>query len=109
MATYTPVTLIGPAAALTATVTYYTSPASTNGIVRTISAVANTTAITFTISLGADGAGTRIISGQALTQAQVFVLNGWWVTAQNSANALGASSNATGTNCVASVSGYQYG
>lgn len=109
MATYTPMNLIGPAAALTATVTYYTSPAATNGIIRTISATAQTVGITFTVSLGLDAAGTRIISLQALVQSQIFVLNGWWVTAQNSANAIGASSNATGTNCIASISGYQYG
>jgi hypothetical protein len=108
MATYTPKNLIGPAAALTAAVTAYVSPAATNGIVRTISAVAQTTAITLTVSLGADAAGTRIISGQALTQSVVFVLNGWWVTAVNSAHAIDATSNATGTNCICSISGYEY-
>ena len=109
MATYTPKNLIGPAAALTSAATAYVSPAATNGIIRTISANAQTTAITLTISLGADAAGTRIITGQALTQNVVFILNGWWVTAQGSAHAIDATSNATGTNCICSISGYEYG
>jgi len=109
MATYTPTNLIGPAAALTSTPTAYVSPAATSGIIRTISAVANTTAITLTVALGADAAGTRIVAAQALSQATVYVLNGWWVTAQNSAHAIDATSNATGTNCIASINGYQYG
>ena len=109
MATYTPANLIGPAAALTSAATTYVSPSSTNGIIRTISAVANTTSITLTVSLGADAAGTRIIALQPLTQAQVYVLNGWWVTAANNAHAIDATSNATGTNCIASINGYTYG
>lgn len=108
MATYVPKNLIGPAAALTSSVTYYTSPAATNGIIRTISANASTTSITLTISLGADAAGTRILAAQPLINANVFTLNGWWVTAQNSANAIGGSSNGTGTQCVCSISGYEY-
>lgn len=108
MATYVPKTLIGPAAALTSSVTAYASPAGTNGIIRTISALANTTSITLTVSLGADAAGTRFIAGQPLTQSNVYVLNGWWVTAANSSHAIDASSNATGTNCICSISGYEY-
>lgn len=108
MATYTPKNLIGPAAALTSSVTAYVSPAATNGIVRTISATAKTTAITLTLSFGADAAGTRLLDAQPLTSNQIYVLNGWWVTAVNSAHALDATSNATGTNCIAHIAGYEY-
>lgn len=108
MATYTPKSLLGPAQALTATPAAYVSPAATNGIIRTISAVASTTAITLTIALGADAAGTRIINAQPLTSNQVYVLNGWWVTAVNSAHAVDGTSNGTGTQCIGHVAGYEY-
>lgn len=108
MATYVPMSLIGPAAAITSTPTAYVSPAATNGIIRTISAVASTTSITLTVSLGADAAGTRFINAQPLTQNVVYVQSGWWVTAVNSANAINATSNATGTQCIAHIAGYQY-
>lgn len=108
MATYVPKTLIGPAAALTSSVTAYVSPASTNGIARTIQATSKTAAITFTVSFGADAAGTRLIDAQPLTTNQTYLLNGWWVTAQNSAHAIDATSTATGTNCIAQISGYEY-
>lgn len=108
MATYTPKNLIGPAAALTAVVTAYVSPALTNGIVRTISATGKIAAQTLTLSFGADAAGTRLLDAQPLTANQIYVLNGWWVTAVNSAHAIDATSNATGTNCIANVSGYEY-
>ncbi len=108
MATYVPKTLIGPAQALTSAVAAYVSPAATNGIVRTISATAKTTAITLTVSFGADAAGTRLLDAQPLTSNQIYVLNGWWVTAQNSAHAIDATSNATGTQCIGHIAGYEY-
>lgn len=108
MATYVPKSLIGPAQALTSTPAAYVSPAATNGIIRTISAIASTTAITLTVSLGADAAGTRIITAQPLTANSVYVLNGWWVTAANSAHAIDATSNATGTQCIGHIAGYEY-
>lgn len=108
MATYTPKSLIGPAQAVTATPAAYVSPAATNGIVRTISATAKTTAITYTLSFGADAAGTRLLDAQPLTANQIYVLNGWWVTAVNSANAINVTSNATGTQCISHVAGYEF-
>lgn len=108
MATYVPKVLIGPAQALTSTPAAYVSPASTNGIARTISATAKTTAITLTVSFGADAAGTRLLDAQPLTSNQIYVLNGWWVTAQNSAHAIDATSNATSTNCIGHIAGYEY-
>lgn len=107
MPTYVPKSLIGPAQAVTATPAYYTSPAATNGIARTISAAPNA-AVNFRVSLGADAAGTRIID-QTIASGNLFMLNGWWVTVVNSANALGViSSNATGTQLIAHVAGYEY-
>lgn len=108
MATYTPKTLIGPAAALTSAPTAYVSPAATNGIARTIAATAKAGSITLTVAFGADAAGTRLIDAQPLTQNQVYVLNGWFVTAQNSAHAIDATSNATGTNCIGQIAGYEF-
>lgn len=107
MATLTPKYLIGPAQALTSTPAAYASPASTNGIIRTILATAKTTSITLTVSLGADAAATRIIDAYPLSPSNPYVLNCWLVTAQNSAHALDATSNATGTNCIASIAGYE--
>lgn len=108
MATYTPKCLIGPAQALTSAVAAYVSPAATNGIGRTIEATSKTTAITFTVSFGADAAGTRLIDAQPLTANQTYLLNGFWVTAVNSSHAIDMTSNATGTNCIGHISGYEY-
>ena len=108
MATYTPKTLVGPAAALTSAVSAYVSPVGTVGIIRTISAVSPVGSKTLTVSLGADAVGTRFINAQALTANVVFIVNGWWVTAANNAHAIDATSNATGTDCIASISGYEY-
>jgi len=109
MATYTPKALIGPAASLTTTVTGYTSPAATNGIIRTISACANAGGHSLTVSLGADAAATRIIAAQPLTANQVYVQNGWWVTAQNTSHAIDASSDTASANVViGSIDGYEY-
>jgi hypothetical protein len=108
MATYTPKCLIGPAQALTSAVAAYVSPAATNGIARTINATSKTTAITLTVSFGADAAGTRLIDAQPLTSNQTYLINGWWVTAVNNAHAIDATSNATGTQCIGQISGYEY-
>jgi hypothetical protein len=108
MATLTPKNLIGPAQALTSAVATYVSPAGGFGVIRSIIAVANTTAITLTVALGADAAGTRVINAQPLTANQVWTWNGWLITPTNSAHAIDATSNATGTNCIGNVSGYEY-
>jgi hypothetical protein len=108
MATYVPKVLIGPAAALTSVVTAYVSPAATNGIARSIMATAKAGSLTLTVAFGADAAGTRLIDAQPLVQNVAFILNGWWMTAQNSAHAIDATSNATGSNCIAQIAGYEY-
>lgn len=102
MATYTPLTLLGPAA-WTAAVNY-SAPAATNGIIRTISVVTTSTAQTFDISLGASAAGTVIFNKQALTASVTSIYNGWWVSPSNTASsvsAIGTSASVVGT-----VSGY---
>jgi hypothetical protein len=108
MATVTAKNLIGPAAALTSSVTTYASNGSgtTFGIIRTILAT-SANGSTLTIALGADAAGTRIINGISLGTNVNYVLNGWIITPTNSAHAIDATSNATGTNCIANVSGYE--
>lgn len=108
MATYTPKPLIGPAAPLTSTPTVYASTAPETGVVRTISVTAKAGSITFTLAFGADAAATRLFDAQPLVANQAYVQNGWWVTAANSAHALDMTSNATGNNCIANVSGYGY-
>ena len=107
MATLTPKVLI-PTGAFTSAATTYVSPSGGFGVIRTINAVANTTAITLTLSLGADAAGTRILALQPLTNGQVYTLNGWIITPTNSAHAIDVTSNATGTQCIGTVSGYEY-
>jgi hypothetical protein len=109
MATLTPKALIGPSAALTSSVTTYASngSATTFGIIRTVIANSPTTAITLTIALGADAAGTRQWNAVALTQNVPYVFNGWVVTPTNSTHSIDATSNATGTNCICTISGYE--
>lgn len=107
MATQTPKNLIGPAAALTSSVTSYTSPAGGFGIIRTIFAT-SANGSTLTVALGADAAGTRLINGVTLGTNVPYVLNGWIITPTNSAHAIDATSNATGTNCLCNISGYEY-
>ncbi len=107
MATLVPKALI-PTGSFTSTPSVYVSPAGGFGVIRTINACPTTTAITLTVSLGADAAGTRILAAQPLTQNQVYTLNGWIITPTNSAHAIDVTSNATGTQCEGTVSGYEY-
>lgn len=110
MAGQVPKNLIGPAAALTASVTTYASTGSgtTFGIVRTILAMPSAGSPTLTVAFGADAAGTRIIPGFQLTNGQPYVLNGWLITATNNAHAIDATSTATGTQLIANISGYEF-
>lgn len=106
MATYTPKVLIQ--GAITATPTAYVSPAGGFGVIRTILATPTTTSITLTVALGTDAAGTRVIAGVALTNAVPYVLNGWIITPTNNAHAIDVTSNATGTQLICNISGYEY-
>lgn len=111
MATYTPAALI-QVVSLSSTTTAsakYSSPASTTGIIRTININAAAAALTFTLSLGAETAGTRIFSSQALTASVASIFNGWWVTAAGSADAINVIGSVTSTSShTGQVSGYSY-
>lgn len=77
MATYTPVLLRTPTAITAAAVTVYTG-ANSLGVIRTYQF--NTlTAHSVSLSIGADGVGTRILDLYLLTVNVPFVQNGWWV------------------------------
>ncbi len=108
MAVSTPKVLI-PTGAMTSTPTAYVSPAGGFGIIRTINAIANAGSITLTVALGADAAGTRIMAATVpQSPASPLIINGWNITPTNSAHAIDASSNGTGTQCIATISGYEY-
>jgi hypothetical protein len=107
MATLTPKVLV-PTGSFTSSASTYVSPAGGFGVIRTINACPTTTSITLTVSLGADAAGTRILALQPLTANQVYTLNGWIITPTNSAHAIDVTSNATGTQCQGTVSGYEW-
>lgn len=103
MATYTPKTLAAHAALSATTATIYTATAVT-GIVRTIHIQAPSAARTFTMSQGADAAGTRWFDAYALTSNVPFIVNGWYgITASGIVAANGSTTAVTG-----SLHGYEY-
>ena len=110
MATLTPKVLIGPAQSLTATPATYVSGSGITGVIRTVVATAQTTALTLTIALGADAAGTRVWPTVALASLTPYVFNGWVLTATNNTHAIDATSNATGSGAslvICNISGYE--
>jgi hypothetical protein len=72
--------LAGPAVGTGAEATLYTVPGSTSAILRDIS-VTNTTATTqtFKMSIGADGAGTRLFSDEQVLAGATWQWNGFKV------------------------------
>lgn len=74
--------LHGPALVTNAAVTKYTTPAGARAIVRHIH-VSNTPAgiVTFTMSIGADAAGTRIFDTYSIAAGAVFDHYGYYVLA----------------------------
>jgi hypothetical protein len=107
MATLTPKVLI-PTGAFTSAASTYVSPSGGYGVIRTIAACAQAASKTLTVALGADAAGTRLLAAVALTANVPYILNGWFITPTNSAHAIDATSNATGTDCIGNISGYEY-
>ncbi len=72
----------GPSQLTTIAVTKYTVPASTTAIVRSIVATNITgSAVTFTMSIGADVAGTRFYSGVTIPAYGVLDWSGFLVLA----------------------------
>lgn len=109
MAVVSPKALI-PASAITSTPTVYASNGSgtTFGIIRSILATATAGGLTFTMSLGADAAGTRVIAAVALTANSPYNPGGMWiVTPTNSAHAIDATGTGTGTQMIATIGGYE--
>jgi len=109
MATYTPKNLIGPSAAITSSVTAYSS--ATNNctpVVRTILCTTSAASLTLTVAFGADAAGTRVINAVALTQAVPYVLNGWLISLTNNAHAIDVTGTGTGTQQLCNISGYEF-
>lgn len=103
MATYTPKPLVAQAAASATPATIYTATAVT-GIVRTIIAQAPSTSKTFTMSQGADAAGTRLFDAYALTTNVPSIFNVWWVIAASGT----IQANGSTTAVSMGLSGYEY-
>jgi len=72
--------LYGPAALTTSAATKYTVPSTTKTIIRHIH-VSNTSAapLTFTLSVGADAAGTRLFDGYSIAAGAVLDWFGYLV------------------------------
>ena len=107
MATYTPAAVIG-VTSLTATpgTSVLTGSGGTTYILRTIHVDTSGTGKTFTMSIGADAAGTRLFDAYALSQSVPSIFNGWWVKAGAGAHDVDASCSATTVTLMAS--GYTY-
>ncbi len=104
MATYTPKALVEQIALTNSAATYYTAPALTVGIARTIQFSTPSAAKTVTMSLKADAAGTRSWDAYALSANIPSIFNGWWtITAGATLQALVSSTAAS-----MGVWGYEY-
>lgn len=106
MATYTPAAVVGMTS-LTATpgTSVLTGSGGTTYIVRTFH-IDSSAARNFTISIGADAAGTRLWDAYVLTANIPYIANGWWVKAGAGAHDIDASCSATTVTLLAS--GYTY-
>lgn len=80
MTTRTPARLYGPAALSNAAADLYTSPALTISTVRQIHFQNPGSPITATMSIGADGTGTRLFSGKTIPTGDSDHF-GYWVLA----------------------------
>jgi hypothetical protein len=97
--------IVGPLQLAAAAATLYTVPAATTTTIRGIHVV-NTTAgtVTFTMSIGADAAGTRIFNTYSITAGDVYDWSGTLVMAAT--EILQAYANAA-TSLTATVSGVE--
>lgn len=83
MAVKTPTRMYGPAQLPSASATRYTVPAGKRSVVRQIHIINPTGgAVTFTLSIGTDAAGTRLFEGVSLAAGQVFDRWGYWVLSE---------------------------
>lgn len=107
MATYTPTAVVGMTS-LTATpgTSLLTGTAAHTYIIRTIHVDTNAAAKTFTFSVGADAAGTRLFDAYPLTANTPSIFNGWYAKAGAGAHDLDGNCSATTVTFIAS--GYDY-
>lgn len=76
-------------------------------IMRTIHVDTNASSKTFTFSIGADAAGTRLFDAYALTASVPAIFNGWWTkTGTGATHDLDGACSATTVTLMAS--GYSY-
>ena len=105
MATYVPLLLRTPTILTNGAVTVYTPSGATTGVIRTLTAVANSASKTFTFSVGADAQGTRLFDAYPLT-ANVPVVQNLFQVVTNGVNCQAlASANAA---VALGLSGYEY-
>ena len=107
MATYTPAAVVGMTS-LTASAgtSLLTGSGGTTYIIRTIHVDTSGTGKTFTMSIGADAASTRLFDGYALSQSVPAIFNGWWV--KPGAGAHDIDGNCSATTVTLMASGYTY-
>jgi hypothetical protein len=107
MATYTPAAVV-PMTSLTATpgTSVLTGAGGTTYIIRTIHVDTNAAGKTFTMSIGADAAGTRLFDAYPLAANVPSIFNGWWVKAGAGLHDIDSSVSATTVTLLAS--GYTY-
>jgi hypothetical protein len=107
MAVYTPSAVV-PMTSLTATpgTSLLTGAGGTTYIIRTWHVQANSSNKTFTVSLGADAAGTRLWDAFALTANVPSIFNGWYVKAGAGAHDIDGNCSATTVTLLAS--GYTF-
>lgn len=106
-ATKTPVRAYGPAQLPSSSATRYTVPADRIAVLRHIHVINPTAgAITITVSIGTDAAGTRLFSGKSLAAGAEYDHLGYWVLGPTEFLQANASS---GASVVMSVFGDEYG
>jgi hypothetical protein len=96
--TYTPAIIFGPVAmSATPGTSLKTGTAGHNYIMRTINVLAPAAATgkTFTLSIGADAAATRIFDTYALATSVPAIFNGWWLVVGAGAHDIDGNCGAT--------------
>src|SRR5689334_4658875 len=102
MATYTPAAVIGMTSlSASGGSSVLTGTGGHTYIIRTFH-VQSAAARTFTLSIGADAAGTRLFDALAVTANVPAVYNGWWVKAGSGAHDIDANCSATTVTLLAS-------
>lgn len=107
-AVYTPTAVVGMTSlSATGGTSLLTGTSGHTYIIRTLHVQTNATSKTFTLSIGADAAGTRLFDAYALTQSIPAIFNGWWVKAGSGA-AHDIDGNCSATTVTLLASGYDF-